>query len=493
MNDGLNTPEAMLPTAAEGYRTLIEQIPAVTHLSRLDPLASTIYISPQVEEMTGFAPVEWIADPDLWVKLLHPDDRARMAEANARHIRAGRPISEEYRIVGRDGRIVWIKEESRILRDDRGQPVASQGILLDITDLKETEQALRESEQRYRALVDASPDAIVVADLTAKILLANRRAAEMVGFGDPQEMIGHDVNQSLVPEDRGAARQNRQQLLEQGLVQGLAYTVLRRDGSCMPAEVSASLLRDESDEPFGSISIVRDVTERARVHEYLQLQNEVLRESEQRRRRLFSRLMQTQEDERRRIAWDLHDDPLQKLSAMVLRLDQLQRAIHDGSARRLVEDLTDMAHASIGSIRDLLFELRPPVLDEPDGLLRTIGLRLDRLRERAGTAFELVDKVVEELPPETRSTCYRIVLEALANIERHANADHATVRLESAAHGVYGSIHDDGQGFEMTRKTVPGHLGLASMKERAELAGGAFRVESAPGQGTKIEFWLPGA
>jgi PAS domain S-box-containing protein/putative nucleotidyltransferase with HDIG domain len=145
-------PAELYARAKSAYQTMIEQLPAATHLSHLDQTSSTIFISPQIEEMTGFRPDEWIADPDLWTKLLHPDDRGRVVAANAQHIATGEPFREEYRFVAADGHIVWVKEEARILRDENGSPIASQGIILDCTDYRRVEHELRQSLEVRRDL-----------------------------------------------------------------------------------------------------------------------------------------------------------------------------------------------------------------------------------------------------------------------------------------------------------------------------------------------------
>jgi PAS domain S-box-containing protein len=149
--NGLTLPQDLPTAAAIAYRTLIEQIPAATPLSRLDAAASTIFISPQIEAMTGYSSDEWIADRALWAKLLHPDDRARMLAANAEHTSSGRPFSQEYRLIARDGRTVWVREESRVFKDERGRPVGSQGIIVDISEGKRVEGELVHSlEDRGR-------------------------------------------------------------------------------------------------------------------------------------------------------------------------------------------------------------------------------------------------------------------------------------------------------------------------------------------------------
>jgi PAS domain S-box-containing protein len=134
----------------------------VAHLSRLDPTSSTIYISSQIEALTGYSAQDWIDDAYLWVRIVHSDDRPRMLVANERHILDGDPISEDYRVIARDGQIVWVREESRVLRDDHGAAVCSQGILLNVTERKRVEQELQQNvefrHQLTMKLVQAEED-----------------------------------------------------------------------------------------------------------------------------------------------------------------------------------------------------------------------------------------------------------------------------------------------------------------------------------------------
>jgi PAS domain S-box-containing protein len=138
-------PEEILPAAASGYRLLLEELPAVTRLSLLDPSPSIIYISPQIEMLTGYPARDWVGDRELPLRVIHPDDRERMIQANARHADEGRAIIEEYRVVTLGGPVVWIKEVSRVIINTGGQPIASQGILLDITYQKSLERELEEN------------------------------------------------------------------------------------------------------------------------------------------------------------------------------------------------------------------------------------------------------------------------------------------------------------------------------------------------------------
>jgi PAS domain S-box-containing protein/putative nucleotidyltransferase with HDIG domain len=202
---------------------MIEQLPAATHLSRLDETSSTIYISPQIEAMTGYRPDEYIADPHLWSKLLHPDDRERMLAANAEHVDVGQPFSEEYRLIARDGRVVWVKEESRILADENESPIASQGIILDCTDYRRVEHELRQSLEVRRDLTlrltvakaESGIEALIAA-LSARdgytgehcqaVVDLVERVAERLGLSDDevkharQVALLHDIGKMGVPD-----------------------------------------------------------------------------------------------------------------------------------------------------------------------------------------------------------------------------------------------------------------------------------------------------
>ena len=208
------------------------------------------------------------------------------------------------------------------------------------------------------------------------------------------------------------------------------------------------------------------------------------------RRRLLARLVQAQEDERHRLADDLHDDTIQVMTAVGLRLSVL-RARVDPEGRDLLDRLERTVMASIGRLRKLVFELRPPALDR-EGLAAAV-------RVYAGEAFdEATDLVVhdrlDENPPlETRELLYRILQEALANTSKHARARHVDVDIEPHNGGIRASVVDDGQGFDMRLldTTRPGHLGVNAMRERAEMAGGWCTIDSAPGQGTTMVCWVP--
>lgn len=196
------------------------------------------------------------------------------------------------------------------------------------------------------------------------------------------------------------------------------------------------------------------------------------------------------EKARKHFAGELHDDALQKLTAAELHLQRAQEPNgQDGDALKEAQSLLTETEESL---RRLLFEVRPPALELAGGFLQTLRDRINLLRSLTGAEAETDIDVPEELSYEYRSMLYRQVTEALANVEKHAAATRVEVSLKTRDGGVQGRIADNGIGFVVAdRERLPGHLGLLALEERALLAGGWNKVQSEPGRGTTVEFWMP--
>jgi signal transduction histidine kinase len=212
-----------------------------------------------------------------------------------------------------------------------------------------------------------------------------------------------------------------------------------------------------------------------------------LEEIDEQRRRLLAHVVQAAEDERRRIANDIHDDPVQKMVVLKMRLELLAKANPD------LPDLDDARDAVLGTIRSMrhmLFDLRPPILDE-EGLGPAIRYFLDNAEIESDWSVE--DDLVAEPSTQTRVILYRIAQEALTNARKHAHADEIRVKLQERDGGVWMEISDDGVGYapEGSLVAAPGHLGVAAMRERAEMAAGWCTLRGLPGAGTTLEVWLP--
>jgi signal transduction histidine kinase len=208
------------------------------------------------------------------------------------------------------------------------------------------------------------------------------------------------------------------------------------------------------------------------------------------RRRLGALLVEAQENERRRIAWDLHDDSIQVMTAVGLRLRTLRRNVaSDPVLSKQLDELEEAVGDAISRLRGLLFELRPVVLDR-EGLAAALQAYLDSL-EAEGLSTVLDSRLDDDPLPDTRALLYRLAQEALTNVRRHAQASFVEVVLERRGGGFFVRIRDNGAGFTPDQRGEPGHLGLVAMRERAEVFGGWCKIQSAPGAGTTVEVWVP--
>ena len=209
--------------------------------------------------------------------------------------------------------------------------------------------------------------------------------------------------------------------------------------------------------------------------------------------RLLAELVAAEEETRRRIAADIHDDTAQAVAAAGLRMDALAATLEDPDEREAVLKARTALMEANRRLRRLLFELRPPALDEA-GLGPALELFLTDSFGNDGFDWRVENSLEDEPPPEARALLYRVALEALTNVRKHADASMVEVLLARQGVGVMLRVRDDGTGFDLPEPDAPpqpGHIGLVSMRERAEAAGGRFEMSSAPGRGTIVEFWMP--
>jgi PAS domain S-box-containing protein len=360
--------------------------------------------------------------------------------------------------------------------------------------MSDQERGPQLSPEAYRTLVEGVPAVLYIdePDDVSTPRYTSPRIMEVLGYS-PQEW---DENPSLWvnalhPDDR-AATVEAHHVSNRAREMFLAdYRIYAKDGRLV-------WIRDEAAPVFGDDGqllywrgVMLDITEQKEAESKLRWSLDVLRRTIQQRRELASRLESAQEEERRRIAADIHDDPIQVMSAVDMRLQLLAAMPATATSEELL-DIQQTVRDSIERLRNLLFELRPLALDR-DGLVPALGLYLEHIAGDNGWTYTVADGLSQEPPPELRATLYRIAQEALTNTRKHADATHIEIAVATAGDGVTIRITDDGKGFEpsMVERPEPGHLGLSTMVERAELVGGWCRIASAPGRGATVECWLP--
>jgi PAS domain S-box-containing protein len=396
--------------------------------------------------------------------------------------------------------------------------------VIDVTERKRAEESFRASEERLRLVVESMPDyAIFTTDAEGRIVTWNPGAERTFGFTEA-EAVGQHTTFIFTPEDRerGAPEEEMRQAREAGRAADERWH-LHKDGSRFYVSGVLAPLCDGAGRLTGYAKIARDLTERKRLedelrqaraelearvaertHELwqanvaLRRENEVRAAAEERARALLRQIVTVQEDERRRIARDLHDQLGQQLTALRLKIELHKESCSgDQKRREEIEQIGAVAEQIDAEIDFLAWELRPSGLDAL-GLPATLGNYVAQWSKHYDIQAEFHTSGIGEtrLDPKAETHLYRIAQEALNNVVKHAAAGRVSVILERLGEAIVLIVEDDGRGF--TPEEVPAApsergLGLIGMQERASLIGGTFQIESAPGSGTTVFVSIPAA
>jgi PAS domain S-box-containing protein len=244
--------------AEAGFRHLVERVPAITYTAEFGASGAWRYVSPQVEPILGFTAAEWMADPDLFYSRIHPDDQEEYLGAEEQALARGR-LTCQYRMLARDGHLVWMRDEGVLLEETAERPALLQGVMLDVTEQVRAEEALRESEIRYRRLVDMSPDAIFV-HREGRFVFANPAAARLLGAERPEDLVGLPILQIVHPDFHDQVAERARGAHEGRAAPLLQEVFVRLDGTTVDVEVAGIPFAFEG-RPAGQI-VVRDVSER---------------------------------------------------------------------------------------------------------------------------------------------------------------------------------------------------------------------------------------
>ncbi len=401
-----------------------------------------------------------------WVAAIHPDDRDWLV---AKWAAAGRaPLRAEYRYLRPDGSVVWVLGQSVPQTDRRGRITGYIGTVTDVTEMREMREALQCSqadlEARVRArtreiehlarVVEGSNDAIFCADFNGEIVSVNKAAEAMFGYSAAEIRKGGTLlltPPNLIEEARDlkARVRNGESIL--------SYETTRVAKNGQFVEVSLSLFptRDADGRNIGTSAIVKDITERKR--------------HERRLRQLSWRLLRAQDEERRRVARELHDSTSQLLAALIMNLAALERGgtpeANETRRRALLADCTNLAEEAARELRTNCYLLHPPLLDE-GGLAVAVRSFVQGFIVRSGIAVALeIDPAIGRLPAPTELALFRVVQEGLTNVLRHAHCQTAQLSLRRSRRWLVLEIRDAGRGLARVGAESAG-VGIAGMKER---------------------------
>jgi two-component system CheB/CheR fusion protein len=457
--------------------------------------------TPQISELFNLHPVD-IGCPLAQIK--HKLNVGGI-EDTARNILATQ-TRIEHEIRHHDGRWFIMRAQPYRTADQKiGGVVVN---FIDITAYREAVENLRISEERLQVALEAAQMGTWDWYIDEQTIVWSQELFRLFGLEPGSvtptlELFEH----LLLPTDRKCTFEEIRQAVAQNRPFQTEYRIQRNHNEVRWIFAIGKPITDQSGEVHRMIGVVRDITERkANEEQLIKARNELDRRVQQRtaalvranatKKKLLHKLVEIQEIERRRIARDLHDELGQQIVAILLELHRIQEYLDDGGegmerlifTRSIVQKLGDALHEIAGT-------LRPAVLDDI-GLVDAIQSYADQCTIRTGLKIEFFVLGLEDvrLPNAIETTIYRVVVEALTNVVRHAEATHTSIVLERHNGNMIIIIEDDGRGFDPDQffdKQTNDHLGLAGMHERVELIDGSLAIESEPGRGTTVILRLP--
>jgi two-component system, sensor histidine kinase and response regulator len=485
------------------YRALVEQIPAITYTQVEDETTLTgfrdVYISPQTIPLLGYSPLEWQEDPTLWITTMHPDDRERVTREDRDAAKRGDRFASEYRVIARDGREVWFRDEAVLVEDPVSGVSFWQGVMLDVTPQKQAAAHHAELEAKYRALVEQLPSVVYLGEYgeDGDWLYVSPRLEAVLGY-TPEEWLAHPhpMASFVHPDDIDRVRAEERRSQQEHRVFSSDYRMVAKDGSWIWIHDEAVAVLDDDGTPFVLQGTMTDITERKRSEEELAAALEQLRALD----RLKNTLLHT-------LSHDLKG-PLTAILGAASTLRRLDHELPEAERIHMLKTLQERTEAMNELVTDLLDLDRLERGLEPRRFpvdLEEVVRNLATSSQAMGGRQVTLDTQRVVLPLD-RAKVERMVDNLLANAVRHTpEGCRVWVRAHPSGGGAEIIVEDDGPGipdalkgsvFETLRRgpdaeELPGSVGLALVARFAELHGGRAWVEDRTGGGASFHVFLP--
>jgi len=411
-------------------------------------------------------------------RFLHREDQEQVWEAIQEAMRNHAPFAGEFRIARPDGTIRQVTATGKCYYAPNGQPERMLGVTVDITDRKQAEQKLRESEERFRLVANTAPVMIWMCDEEGKIKYQNDHRVAFLG-ADPNAGSGETWSSYVHPDDLRRLESTFSWALKSRQPFSEEYRLRRHDGVYRwMFDVASPRVKGERSFA-GFIGSAIDITDQKLAQEALE--------------KVGGRLLEAQEEERRRIARELHDDICQKLALLAMELAQANRSVNGSpeATKELLDELeqhcSDLAH----DVQSLSHQLHNSKLDYL-GIASAIRGFCQEFSEQYHVSIDFEDKNVPSRLPKNLSLClFRVAQEALHNSAKYSGMKEFTVELSATSNEIQLAVSDAGAGFDVEEARRNRGLGLVSMQERVHLVHGRLVIESRPGAGTKIIASVP--
>lgn len=471
--------EKALQASEAQLRGVLDHSPAVIFLK--DTRGRYLRVNRQFERRFGLMEADILGKTD---GQLFARKQAAIFQANDRKVlREGCPMEFEETARYRDGIHTSIVSKFP-LRGPKGKVYALCGIATDITGRKQAEEQLRQSEERFRLLVSSVKDyAIFMLTPDGRVASWNPGAERLKGWRE-SEIIGKHYSRFFTEEDvrKGQPRHEIEVALRQGRYEGEGWRI-QKDGSRFWAGVMLTPVRGHAGKLLGFAKVTRDMTAQ--------------RLTEEAWRQLSNRILHAQEEERRRISRELHDETGQALTAISVMLAALKHDEAAAKSKYFEKKLAETQHLlekTMESIHHFARELRPTILDEL-GLVPALRSHIKSFSERTGLRVRLrTSPMAEGLDSEQKTVLFRVAQESLTNVAKHARATRVDVIFRKAGEHLLMEIADNGKSFHINQAGVATRkqrLGLLGMQERVRLVNGRFVIMPQPGKGTTVRVLIP--
>ena len=463
--------DSRAPNLEAKYRALLEQMPAVVFMAYLDRGISEAYVSPQIEAALGYSREEWLEDPVRWYQHIHPDDKQRWSLEAADMFLSGKPLRSAYRVIARDGRVIWFRCDARMMRREDGHPWFIHGVAFDISDLKRVEEELQEERNFVSAILDTVGALVVVLDDEGRILRFNPACEIITGYS-MEEVRGKCIwDLFLLPEEAGRFRTIFEVLRTDLLPQDYQSSWLTRHGDQRLIAWTSTLLPGSGETSNYIIATGIDITER---------------------KHLEKAILEISAREQRRIGQDLHDGLGQHLTGVAFmakvheaRLAEQERAETEDAAK-IVKLVNEAIHKTRELARGLL-----PVVSDSHGLMSALQFWTAEVEDLFGVSCRLQCESPVLIDDVTTAThLYHIAQEAVNNAMKHGGAQKIVIELKAEQGRGRMAVHDDGKGIGEGPQRPQG-MGLHIMHYRAGMIGGALEVRRDSPRGTVVACSFP--
>jgi len=459
------------PNLEAMYRTLVEQIPAVVFMAYLDRGIGEAYVSPRIEEALGFSREEWLEDPIRWYNQIHPDDQQRWSIEAAEMFSSGKPLRSAYRVLARDGRVIWFHCEAKIVPREDGVPWLFHGVGFDITDLKLAEQALAEERNVLSALLNTVGALVLVLSADGRIVRFNRACEQVSGYTFAQVRDRRFADLFLASEEAVRFRSILRSLRAGRRVENYESDWLVVTGTRRRIVWSSTMLPAHGASPAYIMTSGIDITER---------------------KRMERAILDVSARAQNQIGQDLHDGLGQHLTGIAFMSKVLEQKLA-GAQLEEAEDarkIVRLVNEAINRTRELARGL-VPVVSDADGLMSALERWTHEVEDlfRISCHFECPEPVlIADVVAATH--LYHIAQEAVNNAVKHARASRMVLSLLGTDDGGILTIEDDGVGLP---DSLPGQggLGLHIMGYRANMVGGTLEVRRGAGGGTVVSCRFP--